>query len=270
MGKKIRWIVMAAALLVFLGSGGAVLMVHGQYQQSRRGYASAADAYTSQVVANSFSSENASLADGSADSAETSHESENQRIAPIAVDFASLQAEAPDVIGWLYCPDTVIDYPVVQGSDNDFYLHHNYRGDADQSGSIFVDAQCAPGFAGPNTIIYGHSMKDGSMFGELEKWEDQAYYQAHPVLWLLTPEGDYRVQLFSGYTTEATSDTYTVFSGPSEDFTQYLIQCQAQSDFSSDVVLDRDGRYVILSTCAYDFDGARHVLHGMLEPVAAQ
>ena len=131
------------------------------------------------------------------------------------------------MVAWLYCPDTSIDYPVTQGSDNEFYLHHSYTGAEDQSGAIFVDAQCSPGFVDANSMIYGHSMMDGSMFGGLEAWEKQEYYDEHPVMWLLTPQADYKVKLFSGYTTSAYSDTYTIFRGPGSDFSDYIAQCLA-------------------------------------------
>ena len=259
MGKKIRWIIMAAALLVFLGSGGAALVIHGRYQASRQGYADAAAAYTQAAAPGS--SEVGGQAEGSGDA------SADADRPPITVDFQRLQADNPEVVAWLYCAGTAIDYPVVQGGDNDFYLHHNYTGAEDQSGAIFLDAQCAPGFADSNSILYGHSMNDGSMFGGLEAWKSQEYYEAHPVMWLLTPEASYRVRLFSGYTTSARSDTYAIYRGPGEDFSQYLSNCQAQSDFSAEAELDGDGRYVVLSTCAYEFDEARYVLHGRLEKV---
>ena len=110
-------------------------------------------------------------------------------------------------------------------------------------------------------------MKNGSMFAGLDKWADQEYYEEHPVMWLLTPEQDFKVLLFSGYTTSATSDTYTIFTGPAEEIDDYLRKSVSQSDFQANVVLYREARYVLLSTCAYVFDNARYVLHGVLVPV---
>lgn len=253
---------MAVALLVFLGSGGAVLAIQGRYRVSRQGYAEAAAEYT-QRYESTAGSEAADSGGGDTSSRETEQP-------PVVVDFARLQEDNPQAAGWLFCEGTAIDYPVMQCGDNDFYLHHSYTGAEDQSGAIFVDAQCAPGFADSNSIIYGHSMRDGSMFGGLESWEDQGYYEAHPVMWLLTPEASYKIRLFSGYTTSAYSDTYTIFRGPGSDLSDYLASCLAQSDFRADVELPDSGRYVVLSTCAYDFDEARYVLHGRLEKVDAQ
>lgn len=252
---------MVAALLVFLGSGAAVLTIRGTYRASRQEYANAASQYTRKTDQDGS---------GASNTAGQDHDIEETGKPPVTVDFAKLQADNPQVVAWLYCPGTVIDYPVTQGDDNDFYLNHSYAGGEDQSGAIFVDAQCSPGFIDSNSIIYGHSMQDGSMFGGLEAWKDQEYYDAHPVMWLLTPEASYKVKLFSGYTTSAYSGTYTIFRGQGGDFSAYLAECLAQSDFTASEKPEEDSRCVVLSTCAYDFDEARYVLHGMLEQAGTQ
>ena len=111
-------------------------------------------------------------------------------------------------------------------------------------------------------------MNDGSMFAGLVLWRDHAYFEEHPFMWLLTPETDYKVVLFSGHAVSAYSDIYTIFRGPMPEFTAYLEENLARSDFNALVgELDPEAHYVVLSTCAYDFEEARYVLHGKLEPV---
>ena len=171
------------------------------------------------------------------------------------------------MVGWIFCPDTVINYPVVHGEDNDFYLHHSYNKDFNPSGAIFVESLNALDFADSNTIIYGHHMNDNSMFATLDRWQDQAYYEEHPVMWLLTPEQDYRIDLYSAYNTSAFSDTYTIYEAPSAPFTEYLKISRLYSAFDSGVQLDPEEHYVLLSTCAYVFDNARSVIHGRLVPL---
>ena len=168
------------------------------------------------------------------------------------------------MVGWIYCEGTNINFPVMQGDDDDYYLTHSYDGAYNISGSIFVESANGPGFTDLNTIIYGHNMKNEAMFARLDDWTEQSYYDAHPVMWLLTPQRDYRIDLFSGYTTSAYSDTYLLFSEPGEEFNAYLQRVTELSDFQSEVTLEEDGRYVLLSTCAYVFDNARFVLHGKL------
>ena len=88
-----------------------------------------------------------------------------------------------------------------------------------------MEAANRPGFADANTILYGHHMKDGAMFASLEKWADQEFYEEHPVMWLFTPKQDYKVILFSGYTTSANSEAYTIFSDSGKELEEYLEKC---------------------------------------------
>lgn len=196
-------------------------------------------------------------------SEETEEESD---AVPITVDFKALQKVNEDVVGWIYCEGTDINYPVLQGTDNIFYLSHTYDKKSARAGSIFVEALNTSDFEDSNTIIYGHHMKNGSMFATLEKWQEQEYYEEHPVFWLLTPEQTYRILLFSGYTTTADSDTYIIFQGGGPEFEDYLRASCQNSDFEADVEWDVNKKFVVLSTCSYVFEDARYVLHGMMEP----
>lgn len=253
--KWIRRLVTAVLLVVFLGSAGTVGTILFRYQSDSRFYRQAAEDYTARVDVQGT------------DSSESTEKAAEGEVPPITVDFSELQKAGEDIIGWIYCEGTVINYPVLQGEDNMFYLHHSYDGASSMAGSIFVDSDNLPGFADANTIIYGHHMKDKSMFATLEYWADQEYYEEHPVMWLLTPEQNYKIVLFSGYNTPAVSDTYTIFPDPGKKMDDYLQSCAGKSDFKADVALDKEGHYVLLSTCAYVFDNARYVLHGMLVPV---
>ncbi|MBD5486710.1 MAG: class B sortase [Lachnospiraceae bacterium] len=262
MGKRIRWIIIILLIAIFLFCAGSLVSVLNQYKTVEQVYIDSARQYTT-------------VEDDGSDEADMEEEAEPEEetvteSAPISVDFESLQEVNSDVAGWIYCEDTVINYPILEGEDNDFYLHHTYEGEYSSAGSIFIEAANRPGFVDSNTVIYGHHMKDGSMFASLDKWADQEYYEEHPVMWLLTPEQDYKVVLFSGYTTSAYSDTYLVFTGPCDEFDEYLANRVEKSDFQTDVELDLDGYYVLLSTCAYSFEDARYVLHGMLVPVDRQ
>ena len=254
MGKRIRLVLLIVLTVIFLGCCVSLLSVLNRYREEDRLYDEIAETYLREA-------ENGGPA-------ETSGEALPQ--APIEVDFAALQEVCGDVVGWIYCEDTPINYPVVQVDDNDYYLRRDIEGNHSTAGTIFVDGNNRKGFLDSNMIIYGHHMRNGSMFACLENWEEQEYYEEHPVMWLLTPEQDYQIVLFSGYTTSATSDTYTIFTDPCEQLDRYLQDCIAKSDFQADVAIDGTGRYVVLSTCAYEFDDARHVLHGMLVPAAGR
>ena len=270
MRKTIRRIILVLLMLVFVVTTGWIAAVRLRYRASREKYGSAAEQYTasseegrvtaSQGAASSAEPDAAASADAETFAAEAD-------IAPIHVDFEQLGKVNGDVIGWIFCPDTAINYPVVHATDNEYYLDRDYRREYDPNGAIFTDEENSPGFADSNTIIYGHHMADMSMFASLEYWLDQAYYDAHPVMWLLTPEQDYRVDLFSCYSTTEDSDSYTIYYGPGTQFEYYLRRAAADSAFRCSVELEPDAQYVLLSTCAYGYDEGRTVVHGKLVPL---
>lgn len=252
-----RTIVMGVLAAIFLCSGGVVGYVTLQHRASDKAYGDASKQYTKAV---------------DEEQGQKKSKKNNLPTPPIQIDFDALQAVNPDIVGWIYCADTPIDYPVLLGKDNDQYLHHDYTGAYNIDGSIFLDYTCKGDFSQSNTIIYGHHMGyTGSMFTCLKYWADQSFYDEHPVMWLLTPTQDYRVDLFSGHHTEATSNMYTVFEKPGDDLNAYLQEALDLSLFTaSDVQLKPKGRYVMLTTCAYIFDNARFVMHGLLTPVPSE
>lgn len=264
MGKWIRRAIMLLMLVVFCVSGFIIYKVNRQYKEEEQLYLNAADSYTSRVPEGTGTQPSGGKEDASG---ENGAEDDNAEYAPVTVDFESLMAEGEDVVAWIYCPDTAIDYPVVKGEDNSFYLSHSFDGSSLKAGAIFIDANDRDGFTDANMIIYGHHMNDGSMFAGLHSWMEEGYYEEHPVMWILTPEQDYKVLIFSGYNTPAVSDTYKIFHEPCPELNEYLSKCAAQSDFETGIEPDGKGKYVVLSTCSYVFEDARYVLHGVMVPV---
>ena len=103
--------------------------------------------------------------------------------APVLEKYRNLHAINPDMVGWIKIEGTPIDYPVMYTpEDGDFYLHHNFEGKTSRSGVPFIDERCSVGQPGANIIIYGHNMKNGSMFGTLDAYKDEAWFQAHPII----------------------------------------------------------------------------------------
>ena len=180
------------------------------------------------------------------------------------INFKALQAVNPDVIGWIYSPDTTINYPVVQGSDNAYYLKHLADGTENRNGCPFLDVQNRPDFTDDNSIIYGHHMQNGTMFAGISWYEDQSYYDEHPVMYLMTPTAAYRIELFSGYTTEMDSSAYMQTFGSNREHTDWLKEVSGRSDFRANLEISAYDRVLTLSTCAYRFENARYVLLGKL------
>lgn len=204
--KTLRRIAVLFLLLVFLFSGWQVLSILSEYKTGEASYEDLSQAYTTRQPVTP-----ADKPQDPVPESEPAEETEPKETAPITVDFDALLAECPDVVGWLYCPDTPINYPVVQAEDNDYYLRRLLDGTWNSNGSIFMDYRCPSDFSGGNSILYGHNMKNDAMFGTLEDYRKQEYYDAHPVLYLLTPAQDYRIDLIGGYTTPGTAeDTYSL------------------------------------------------------------
>ena len=176
-------------------------------------------------------------------------------------------AEYPDAVAWIYSPDTPIDYGVVEADDNDYYLHRFLDGSYSVSGSLFVDCNCSRDFSGPNTVIYGHHMNDGTKFASLMNYRENGYYEKHPVMYISTKNMNYRVEIFAAYVTDADSDTYTFRFASDEEYLSYLQRMQSQSDFHTDVTLTAEDRIVTLSTCSYEYYDARYVVQGKLVPI---
>jgi sortase B len=185
------------------------------------------------------------------------------------VDFDSLKAINPDIAGWLICEDTSINYPVVQGRDNSYYLNHLFDGTVNKAGCLFIDYQNTPGFADQNTIIHGHNMKNKTMFSALTKYKDQEFYEKHRRMKLLTEERNYFIELFAGYVTDQQDNAWQIGFADEDGFKAWIKQAVARSTFRSDVAVGAEDRVVTLSTCSYEFDDARYVLFGKLVPVDA-
>ncbi len=180
------------------------------------------------------------------------------------INFMALKEVNPDVIGWIYSPDTTINYPVVQGDDNAYYLKHLADGTENRNGCPFLDIQNRPDFTDDNSIIYGHHMQNGTMFAGISWYEDQSYYDEHPVMYLITPSATYRIELFSGYITTMDSSAYMQTFGSIPEHTDWLKEVSGRSDFRANLEISAYDRVITLSTCAYRFENARYVLHGKL------
>ena len=166
---------------------------------------------------------------------------------PIDVDFAALKSVNEDVVGWIYVEALDnISYPIVQGKDNEMYLHQTYEKNYNFAGTLFVD-----------------NMKNGSMFGHLKKFvEDQGLYNKSRYFWILTPDKNYRYEIISAYTTGVDSDTYTLFKGPGEEFQNYLETIRGYSEIQTDPgELTIKDKIVTLSTCTGN-ESTRFVVQG--------
>ena len=242
-------------LCVFGFSAYKIISTLNGYKVAEENY----NAMSQQYVTTTETTPKPSPADG-----EEAKEEEETEVSPISVDFAALQAENPEAAGWIYCPNTVINYPIAHTEDNFTYLDHLLNGQYNANGTIFIDCQDAPDFSGKNTRVYGHNMNDGSMFASLRNYRDAEYYPEHPCLYISTPDKNFRLDLFAGLVTEPDSYVYATQFNEDEQFLAYIESAKAESTFKSDVEVSIDDQIVVLSTCTYEFDDARYVVIGKL------
>lgn len=179
------------------------------------------------------------------------------------VDFAELSNINPDVVGWIYFEGTKISYPIVQGEDNDYYLDHLFDGTANRAGCVFLDYRCAADFSDRHSIVYGHHLRDRTMFTNLMRYKSQDHYDQHPTALLVTPEAYYEIQLFSGYVTNVKSDAWALNL---DEITHagWLQEILDRSCFKPNATPTEDDYIITFSTCTYEFDNAKFVLHGFV------
>ncbi len=256
----LRIMAISVLLAVFLFCGWQVFSILSDYKAGEENYDTLAQEYTTNQP--SPIKDPYTILAAEADLTEEQMPTET---APITVDFDTLLADCPDVVGWIYCADTPINYPIVQAQDNSYYLRRLLDGTWNIAGTIFIDYRNASDFSDWNSIVYGHNMKNGSMFGSLLNYKQSEYYEEHPVLYLLTPEQDYTIQLISGYTTSATEAKTYGFPDAVEGRDELIENALQHSTFEAEVQIGDEDRIITLSTCAYDFDDARYVLVGVLQ-----
>lgn len=183
--------------------------------------------------------------------------------APIRLNFNGMLSENPDVVGWIYCEGTPINYPVLQAEDNKKYLDTQPNGEKSRNGSIFLDCLCNPDFSSDNSLIYGHNRKD-VMFASLFDYAKKGYYEEHPVMWLLTPDVDYKVDLIASFVCNASDWVYTIGFDDEKAQESFFRSCLRASDFKTAFTPESGDRLITLSTCNSNYDGARYVVVGVL------
>ncbi len=184
------------------------------------------------------------------------------------IDFTELKQKNEDIVGWLRIRALGISYPVVQGEDNDFYLHRTFEKEDNFAGCIFVNCDNSGNFTDQNTIIYGHNMKDGSMFGKLKKFREEGVFDKSKYFWMFTPDLIYEYRIFSATVVDKTGITYQSFF-TQEDFDTLMQHAFETSVIDgSDVDVNMNDRIMTLSTCTGD-DATRFVVMGKLVQIYA-
>lgn len=183
----------------------------------------------------------------------------------LKVDFTKLKNINKDVVGWIQFDEPErISYPVVKGEDNDKYLTTTFEGKQNSAGTLFMDMMNEGDFSDRNTFVYGHNMKNGSMFGQLRKFKTKDYYEQNPYFYIYTPDGkEVKYQIFAVCIVEDTSRSYTRFYNSDEEYLEYLKYIKSLARYNTGVELTKESKIVSLSTCTNVSETQRLLIHGV-------
>jgi len=180
--------------------------------------------------------------------------------------FDDLLQQNEQVVGWITIDDTKIDYPILQSDNNTDFLTENFYGDESIAGSIFLDYRNDITTSDLNYVIYGHRMKDGSMFQHLLKFLDQEFFETHQTFTFDTLYDSYEAEIFAVYNTLIDFNYIQTDFSSAKEYEQLLKEIQARSLYQTDIDVSADDQILTLSTCEYTLDpnDSRLVIHAKL------
>ncbi len=180
------------------------------------------------------------------------------------IDFDALETVNDDLVGWLRIRALDLSYPVVQGEDDDYYLHNSFEKEYLFAGCLFMHYNNQSDFTDRNTIIYGHNMRNGSMFGSLKNFRDEDVYSKSKYFWIYTKDIIYQYRIISARSVENTGQAYQTVFATVKDFQEFLDAAVNESEVdNSGVSVSTDDHIVTLSTCTGD-SSTRFIVQGKL------
>lgn len=246
MKKNIYWIAVGLCLLVIVWKLISIIGYSREYHQSDRVYEQLAAMTAEEPVVTSFKKDGEPEPPGSE---------------KLSIPSETLKQINPDYVGWLLLPGTGIDYPVVQGKDNAYYLDHLFDGTKNKAGCLFLDAENDSDFSSRNSIIYGHYMKNKSMFYELSSYKEQSWWKVHPEFQLILPDRQARLVVFSAYVADVSENAWQMDFESQEAYENWVRERKERSLFQPDQEIGIPNAVVTCSTCSYEFENARFVVH---------
>lgn len=229
-------IILIIAIIVFCISGYKLFSIYYGYHKGDQEYDKLAEIGIKQNVK------------ADADSDKNTGSEETSRY---TVDFEELWKVNQDIVAWIrFDEPSIINYPVVQGKDNQEYLDKTISGYPNTYGAIFLNVYNNKNFSDKNSIIYGHRMNSKSMFGKLEEYHEESFYKQYPYFYLYTPDGkEIKYQIFAVAKVKDTSEAYTTSFADTETFRQFVQFGKEHSFYDTGVNVPDDAQVVTLSTC---------------------
>lgn len=262
MGKK-RMILGIFLTAAFLASVGMELRRQMQYRENAADYADAVQIAGLSKIQGEKPVETPDAPEASAPlEADTPPADPAEALAD--VDLDALRAVNADVVGWIAIPDTEISYPLLQAADNRYYLKHSWKGESNKGGAVFLEASCRSDFSGYHTIVYGHRMQNGTMFGSLKYYEDISYWREHPSVYVRTDSGVWRYDIFAAHEASVKGIVYRLDMEESGLTDEFLTTCLEQSVIETGIVPEHDAPVLTLSTCTSTGYAKRWVVQAVL------
>lgn len=189
---------------------------------------------------------------------------DSEKEAGFSVDFEKLQKINPDVIGWIRIEKLGISYPIVQGNDNEYYLTHTFYRKENKCGSIFVEVENQKDFSDYNTFVYGHNMKDKSMFARLNEFQEEETFVENPEFYIYTPKGVQRYEIYSCHIAELGTESFRYQFKDETDYAQWQDSVKGRSLYDTGVLPKAGQNTVTLMTCTSAGSNYRFLVHGAL------
>lgn len=235
-GDAVRYIIMAIAAAVFLYSAFMLIKIYFGYKQGTDIYESIANTVLVQ------------------DQTQDADENTTDKVVPFKYVHDELLRINPEGIGYLYIPSVSVELPLVQGTDNDYYLTHTFNRRTNGAGALFEDYRISGGLSSSHVIVYGHNMKNGSMFAGLTKYLTPSFYQTegNDLFYIYTQNKMITYKIFAAYISEPVSDTYTYNFGSLDSLRSYAESMKALSAYNTGVDISNATQIVTFSTCTAD------------------
>lgn len=251
-GSVVGDIVLIVAVLVFLFSVYKLYTIYSEYRKGEKEYEEVID----QVIV---------LEEVDVKEEETDEKGKLEEKEIFTVDFEKLQKMNKEAVAWLRFENPKkISYPVVQAEDNSKYLKRTFEGKTNTAGTLFVDAYNDGDFSDRNTFIYGHNMKNGSMFGQLRKYKSAEFCKENPYFYVYMPDGkEVKYEIFAVGIVEDTDKSYNKFFENDEEYEEYLKHIQKVSRYHGEREITAQSQIVSLSTCTNVTETQRLLVHGV-------
>ena len=187
----------------------------------------------------------------------------------IPIDFAALQQQNPDVYAWIQVPGTEVDYPILQSSnDNTYYLNHTIDGEEKKEGAIFTENYNTKTFEDPNTVIYGHDMKNGSMFQSIHKYMDRSFFDNNRDIVIYMPDQILHYKIFAAYLTDNKHSLMNYNFWSKDEYQQYLNSIFSMRDMNAFIdtstEVTTEDKIITLSTCYAGISTQRYLVQAVL------